>query len=212
MRKTPFITNQYYHIFNRGVDKRQIFSDIYDLKRFMQSMAEFNTIEPIGSIYENKYKLGHRMSKSSGKLVEFICYCLNPNHYHFILKQITDKGIEKLLQKIGNGYTKYYNNKHKRSGVLFQGKFKSVHIKSNDQLLHASIYVNLNFRIHKIDKTMLKIVKSSWPEYIGDNKDNLCDKKDILSQFKNSAEYKDLALNILNDIIERKEEIKNFEY
>jgi len=116
------------------------------------------------------------------------------------------------LQKIGNGYTKYYNNKHKRSGVLFQGKFKSVHIKSNDQLLHTSIYVNLNFRIHKIDKTMLKIVKSSWPEYIGDNKDNLCDKKDILSQFKNSAEYKDLALNILNDIIERKEEIKNFEY
>ena len=122
MRKVPFVEGEFYHIFNRGVDKRNVFEDDFDFQRFMQSMDEFNTIEPIGSIYENRYRknkleLRHSMSKSSQseKLVNFICYCLNPNHYHFILEQLVENGIVKFMQKLGNGYTKYFNEKNKRS-------------------------------------------------------------------------------------------------
>src|SRR3989344_2610812 len=146
-RKTDFVTGEFYHIYNRGVDKRDIFMDQLDIDRFFQSMEEFNTINPIGSIYENRFvdkkdKSGSKASKS--KFVDFFSYCLNPNHFHFFLKQVDDKGVEKFMQRIGTGFAKYFNNRQKRSGSLFQGKFKSKHINSNEYLLHLSVYVNQN--------------------------------------------------------------------
>ena len=212
MRKVNFVNNEYYHIYNRGVDKREIFSDYYDLKRFFQSMEEFNSIEPIGSIYENsfnkKHKLGHPMSKS-GELVNFICYCLNPNHYHFMLEQLVDNGIEKFMQRIGNGYTKFFNNKYKRSGSLLQGKYKSIHIDSNEYLLHLSVYINLNDKVHKIHQLGHPMSKSmsSWGEYV--TKTNLnkkfCVTDIILDQFKNSSEYENFSSDSLSFILENKE-------
>ena len=158
MRKAQFAEGEYYHIYNRGVDKRSIFNDHEDVDRFLQCMREFNVIEPIGSLYENSFKrgqLGGPASKLSAEdedkpLVECIAYCLNPNHYHFILKQIVDRGIEKIMQKIGTGHTMFFNNKYERSGSLFQGRFKAVHIDSNEYLLHLSSYVNLNDRAHQL--------------------------------------------------------------
>ena len=204
MRKAKFVNNEYYHIFNRGVDKREVFSDQDDLSRFFQSMCEFNTIEPIGSIFENSFRqLGNRMSKQS-KLVNFVCYCLNPNHYHFILEQATDNGIEKFMHRLGIGYTKYFNKKYDRSGVLFQGGFKAVHIDSNEYLLHLSAYVNLNDKVHSLGNSVSKLVLSSWEEYI-DGRNSFCNKDIILGQFKNLLEYKNFAENSLIDIKERKE-------
>lgn len=80
-------------------------------------------------------------------MVKFIAYCINPNHYHFILQQVSEKGIEKFMQRLGMGYAKYFNNRRKRSGTLFQGKFKARHIDSNEYLLHVSSYVNLNYKL-----------------------------------------------------------------
>ena len=152
MRKTNFVNGEFYHIYNRGVDKRNIFSDERDVKRFMQSLDEFNDIEPIGSIYENSshQALGRPTSKSvkRKKLVNFICYCLNPNHFHFILKQLVDNGISEFMKRLG-GYTKYFNEKEKRSGALFQGSFKSIHVNTNEYLLLLSAYVNLNDKVHR---------------------------------------------------------------
>src|SRR3989344_778596 len=111
MRKTPFVNGEIYHVYNRGTDKRIIFSDNEDVERFIQSMEEFNVVEPIGSIYENSFILrSNHGLKSKGnenkeKLINFIAYCLNSNHYHFLLEQVTEKGIEKFMQRIGNGYT-----------------------------------------------------------------------------------------------------------
>lgn len=230
-RKTPFVEGEFYHIYNRGVDKREIFSDVADLTRFFRSMEEFNTLEPIGSIYENSFakntqassifshstQFGHRMSKSGGiinlKLVNFICYCLNPNHFHFILEQVYERGIEKFMQRLGNGYTKYFNNKHKRSGVLFQGGFKSIHIDSNEYLLHLSTYVNLNDRVHQLGHPMSKLVRSrsSFGEYLGKNTENFCKKDIILDQFDDVVEYKTFAESSLQDIIERKSLKKELE-
>jgi len=213
MRKVPFRKGEFYHIYNRGVDKRNIFSDQADFQRFFRSIAEFNTLEPIGSIFENstkkkiKEKFGHRMSK----LVNVVCYCVNPNHYHLILEQKAENGIEKFMQRLGNGYTKYFNHKHIRSGVLFQGRFKSIHIDSNEYLLHLSVYVNLNNLVHKI-KFGHPMSKSSWDEYIKNKSLNLCNNMEvILGQFKNKKEYENFAKDFVGSIIERKALAKKLE-
>lgn len=211
MRKVPLVTGEIYHIFNRGVDKRTTFEDLDDIERFIKSVEAFNTPVAIGSIYEYFYEkkhpsanFGHRMSKKvkDERLVEIIAYCVNPNHYHLLLRQIKDHGIEKLMQKVGNGYTKYFNNKYQRSGALFQGKFKSVHIEDNTQLLHVSAYVNLN-NYFKGKKS--KISCSSWEEYNENQSKNICEKGIIVDQFKNKKEYIEFARSSLDDILRRKE-------
>jgi REP element-mobilizing transposase RayT len=183
----------------------------------MQSLTEFNTLEPIGSIYEHsfrKHQLGSWTSKcdldlekAMDGLVHIIAYCLNPNHFHLILEQVSERGIEKFMQRFGTGYTKYFNNRHERSGALFQGRFKAVHIDSNAQLLHLSVYVNLNFRVHQYPESALLHIRSSWDEYTDgriSNQRNLCHKEKVLGQFRNTQEYELFANQTLPAIRERK--------
>ena len=201
MRRESFANGQFYHVFNRGVDKRMIFLDRYDYTRFLQSMEEFNSIEPIGSIYERSFD----KDKTKGKpLIKFVAYCINPNHYHFILQQVAEKGIERFMQRLGMGYAKYFNNKYKRNGVLFQGKFKAKHVDSNEYLLRLGAYVNLNYKVHKLGH---RVSKSSWEEYISD-REGLCAKNIILRQFKNIAEWRSFAEDSLDDILKGKEKFK----
>lgn len=210
-RKVPFVIGEYYHLYNRGIDKRNIFLNQKDLNRFFQSMVEFNTVDPIGSIYENSFnQLGGETSKLE-QLVEFVTYCLNPNHYHFIIKQVQDRGIEKFMQRLGTGYTMYFNEKEKRSGSLFQGVFKSIHINTNEYLLHLSAYSNLNNHVHQLGGETSKLMRSSWDEYTDERIKGICEKDIILSQFKNVDEYKEFALSSLESIIKRKQELKGIE-
>jgi REP element-mobilizing transposase RayT len=208
-RKVNLVEGEYYHIYNRGVDKRNIFLNELDLKRFLQSMEEFNTKNPIGSLYENSFvkQLGGRTSK----LVNFVAFCLNPNHYHFIITPLTEKGIEKFMQRLGTGYTMYFNEKQKRTGSLFQGKFKSKHINSNEYLLQASSYVNLNnYDKNGIIKKSLN--SSSWLEYTQSTNTNFCEKSIILDQFKSKKEYEKIALETWKNTCEIKEDIDNLEF
>lgn len=212
MRKTELVNGEYYHIYNRGVDKRIIFSDHEDVERFLLSMTEFNTEEPIGSIYEHSFskKLGRETSKSSRKpLVDIVAYCLNPNHFHLLLKQVAEGGISEFMKRLGGGYTKYFNNKYERSGVLFQGVFKSVHVDSNEYLLHVSSYVNLNFRVHHLDQLGCETSKSSWEEYMEvicgkKKKGGICVTDPILGQFRNTQDYVRFAENSLRGTLERR--------
>ncbi len=130
MRKVIFTNKEYYHIYNRGVDKRVIFENKYDYVRFIESMFEFNIDKSIGSLYKKRLKNKNdsisNLQKNCEKLVEIIAYCLNHNHYHLLLKQVADGGISKFMHKIGTGYTNYFNEKKDRSGSLFQGSFKAV--------------------------------------------------------------------------------------
>ena len=221
-RKTPFVNNEFYHIYNRGIDKRSIVGDARDVERFMQSIGEFNALEPIGSIYEKHFadkKFGSLASKTDKneleKLVNIVAYCLNQNHYHFILEQLAEKGIEKFMHRLGTGYTKYFNNKHKRTGSLFQGKFKSIHVSSNEYLLHLSVYVNLNNRIHKFGSKASKFMsyRSSWDEYIRNEKSirGLCVKDIVLNQFDGGEDYQKFAEDSFETILIRKELEKELE-
>jgi putative transposase len=113
------------------------------------------------------------------------------------------------MQKIGTGYVKYFNEKTHRTGSLFQGPFKSVHIDSNEYLLYLSAYVNLNDKIHKIEDSF---GFSSLHEYIQDNKDGMCEKSIILEQFSNKKyNYEEFLNKSLQQMIETKEGNKKME-
>ena len=213
IRKTPFENGQFYHVYNRGVDKRIIFTDQHDIQRFFKGLIEFNNINPVGSLYENSFRqLGGETAKLSEKLVNIIAYCLNPNHFHIILEQLVDGGISEFMKRIG-GYTWYFNNKHERTGSLFQGVFKAVHIDSNEYLLHVSAYVNLNDRVHQLGGETAKLVESlsSWKEYTNEHIRGICEKEIVLDQFRNVGEYEEFALSSLKSIIERKQELKDLD-
>lgn len=201
-----FASGEYYHVFNRGIDGRNIFNDEEDLDRFFKGVQEFNSVESIGSLYENEFnkKFGRSMSKSE-KLVDLVAYCLNPNHYHMIIQQTEDGGVTKFMKSIGNGYTKYLNNKLKRKGPVFQGMFGARHIDSDEYLLHLSAYVNLNDRVHQLGHGTSKFVKSrtSWAEYTKDVL-GVCSKDIILEQIGGKDNYREMADERVEDILEKR--------
>ena len=206
MRKVRFADGEFYHIYNRGVVKRVVFSEIQDFERFLESMVEFNAVEPIGSLFEHAF--ADKNKKHSPKLVNVICYCLNPNHYHLILEQLKENGISEFMKRLGGGFTNYFNLKNHRNGALFQGKFKAAHIDSNEYLLHVSAYVNLNNLVHKIKGERFR---SSWREYLDTSDKVLCAKDIIFKHFKNKDEYRDFAENSLSSILKRKDLLKELE-
>lgn len=167
MRKHKFETNQYYHIYNRGVDKRDIFMNKSDLDRFVLSIKEFNNINPIKSIKEvlkNKTDLD-RLKNEDKPLISIVCYCINPNHFHFIIKQEVDGGISEFFKRLLGGYARYFNETHNRTGALFQGRFKSKLIEDNDYFLKIRPYVNINYLIHDIPTEKSHLILSSCQEY-----------------------------------------------
>lgn len=119
-----------------------------------------------------------------------------------MISPMVDNGIAKFMHRIGIGYSKYFNEKYKRAGSLFQGVFKAIHIDSNEYLLHLSAYINLNNKAHSLGNEVSKL---SWNEYVGNRQENFCNKKIILGQFKNPSEYKKFAEDSLVDIKQRKD-------
>ena len=216
MRKVIFVQKEYYHIYNRGVEKRNVFMNPKDLGRFLKSIKEFNTTNLIGSIAEKARRNTRELSSRFGKLVNIIAYCLNQNHFHFILEPVAENGIEKFMHRLATGYTNYFNEKYKRSGALFQGRYKAKHISSNEYLLHLGVYVNLNNLIHKgLNKNwMIKLPFSSFGEYEygGTKKEQICKKDILLCQFKNKKAFTDFCkdtLPIIQKLKKEKDELKN---
>ena len=224
MRKIKFVTGEYYHIYNRGVDKRDIFVDEGDYVRFLAGLRDFNN----NSTHDQRIYIKNRMMKtelssdaselssvndprsfimSLPNLVDIICYCLNPNHFHLLLKQLTDKGIEKFMHKLGSGYTNFFNVKYKRSGSLFQGSFKAVAINSDEDLLWVSTYVNANNQIHGLINNASQYKWCSYPEYLNLDNKNFCQKDIILSQFKDKEHY----IKAVNDCIVTMKEKKELQ-
>ncbi len=208
--------NEYYHIYNRGVDKRDIFIEKIDQIRFIKSMVGFNTIKPVGSLYhadrlKNDVFTKHTNSK---QLVEIVAYCLNPNHFHLILRQLEDGGISEFMKRLSGGYTYYFNDKYQRSGSLFQGTYKYKHIDTTEYLNHLSVYVNLNYKVHKLSKSSDQVFySSSWGEYIGSNlKYQFCSTEIILEQFRLVKDYVKFSDEALAIILENKDLKKETEF
>lgn len=215
MRKVPLVTGEYYHVFNRGIDRRQIVQSNADVERLLLSISEFNTKNPIGSIFERSHArtkigvFGDLVSKGapSEVLVDVVCYCLLPNHYHIVMRQTHDKGIQKFMHRLGLGYTMYFNEKYRRSGSLFQGTYKANHIDSHEYLLNVSAYVNLNNSVHKKWPVDSPLIRSSWNEYQDTGgeyptKTPKIQKDIVLDSFKHSSEYAKFASDVVASIRE----------
>jgi len=207
MRKDPLVNNQYYHIYNRGVDKRDIFMNRTDLERFVLSVKEFNVIKPIGSIKERLIELKEPSGvQHPQRLVSIVCYCFNPNHFHFILKQEVEGGISEFFKRLLGGYTNYFNLTHKRNGALFQGRFKSNLIDDDAYFLKIRPYVHLNYLVHDIPKEKMNLVLSSEKEYDVNNFSIVTKKeaKELLDFYGSNENYKKECLNVISFLREER--------
>lgn len=163
-RITPLITGNYYHILNRGVENRKIFTQTRDYKRFLQTVDYYRFTGMSAKFSQiPKIELGKTKRK---KLVKILCYCLMPNHFHFLIKQVQENGISAFMSQISNSYTKYFNTKYERIGSLFQGTFKAVLIENENQFLHLSRYIHLNPVTSKIVAKSEQYDWSSYKNYI----------------------------------------------
>lgn len=150
VRKVPLVTGEYYHIFNRGINRQPTFTTERDYLRAIHTLIYYR---PISNKIKYSNFLARPKSERQDILTKFtqsphkitiIAYCLMPNHFHLLLRQEEDGGISKYLADFQNSYTKYFNAKHKRSGALFDRQFKAVLVESENQLLHLTRYIYLN--------------------------------------------------------------------
>jgi putative transposase len=219
MRKKELATGEYYHVYNRGVDKREVFSDESDYWRFFHSLILLNDVED-GLIdkYRNHCRSDVKVQPSEFRrlnlrqerpLVSFVAYCLNPNHYHFIIQQLEENGIEKFMHRLGTGYTMYFNKKYDRTGSLFQGRFKAAHIKDSGKLFYLATYVNCNSEIHGV--ALAENYKwCSQSYYLGNYKSNLlCNSNPVIKEFRNSH-YAESTRENVKHFKEKKEDEKSF--
>jgi len=193
IRKIQFGEECYYHVFNRGVDKRSIFEDKNDIYYFFNRLTDLN-IDAVNSRLTTKRfkKQGEAIIEPNhAKLVSIIAYCLLPNHFHLVLKQESKDGISKFMQKLGTSYTMYFNAKYKRSGSLFQGKFKANLIGGDFGLPVLSVYINLNYIHHRIDPK-INLVKSSIFEYLDKELgESICNQEEVESVINEIGTIKD---------------------
>ncbi|KKS63974.1 hypothetical protein A3A14_00285 [Candidatus Daviesbacteria bacterium RIFCSPLOWO2_01_FULL_43_38] len=192
-RFTPLVNDEYYHVFNRGVNKLPIFNGVADYRRFIKTLKYYQVEGP-------KPRLSLFMPMTTKldwdkKIVEVICYCLMPNHFHLLLKQVKDGGITEFVGNLSNSYTRYYNTRHRRVGPILQGEFKSVLVESNEQLLHLSRYIHLNPLVSGFTKDLDSYQWSSYPEYLGLLPTGFCSMGIILDQFKTLLDYKKFVLD-----------------
>ncbi len=193
-RTIPLINGQIYHIYNRGVEKRRIFENRRTYNRFLQAIKYYQREGPKPK-FSNfvKYKLFE--PNPNKKIVEIISYCLMPNHFHFLLKQVRENGISEFISKLTNSYTKYYNTKFARVGPLLQGQFKAVLVESDEQFLHVSRYIHLNPLVSFLVKDLKNYEWSSYKEYITKTDQDICTKEEILNFFKSAGDYEQFVLD-----------------
>jgi putative transposase len=150
LRKQPLVEGEVYHIYNRGAHKQQIFKNEFDYSRYVLLLHLANSKMPVNlrdlfkeykgrsfvDIFENE--------KIHERLVDILAYSLMPNHFHLVVRQKEENGIATFMKKLATGYSMYFNTKYEHSGTLFQGRFKSSHIDSEEYFRYIFAYVHLN--------------------------------------------------------------------
>lgn len=199
-RLIPIVTNEIYHVFNRGVASQPTFFNKRDYDRALESFFYYQNSNPpikysrfLSLSVKHRAEILEDLSKKKNYLVEIISYCLMPNHFHFLLRQSKDGGIAKLMGNFTNSYTRYINTKQERTGPLFTGKFKSVRVETQEQLLHVSRYIHLNPYTSFVVKTLEGLTRypySSLPEFLKNTNSNFCSKDIISAGFKSTENYK----------------------
>jgi putative transposase len=208
VRKTILADEQTYHIFNRGVDHRPIFTNKREYQYFLKELSYYRFVSPplrlslfLELSAERRNELLFDLNKKKRKAqVAILAFCLMPNHFHLLLRQTSKDGISNFMGKIQNSYTKYFNIGRSRIGSLFQGRFKAVRAETDEQLTHLSRYIHLNpyssFIVKDVDN-LCNYPWSSFSEYNSqtDGEQSFVDKKTVLGLFKNKERYLEFVLN-----------------
>lgn len=214
-----YVKNGYYHLYNRGVDKRIIFEDQQDIGVFLSYLKEY-------LLPKDEEKLRLRLADSSTSIkgkdsilkrlrlnnfsnsISLLCYSLMPNHYHLLVKQHTADAIDILMNSLGTRYTMYFNKKHKRIGPLYQGVYKAVLIETDEQLLHLSRYIHRNhLSLQGVALQTLSEQPSSYADYLILHSTEWLNSNEILSHFSNI--YPNLTYRSFVEQTDEKQEILN---
>lgn len=216
VRSLVFNNGQIYHVFNRGIERRPVFTNKREFGRAQELIKFYRhketpirysrlMLQPLVTreeILKDLYKRGRQ--------VDILAYCLMPNHFHFILRQNSDNGISKFTSDFSNAYTKYFNARNSREGPLFQGVFKAVLIESDEQFMHVVRYVHINPVVSNLIKQedLDKYAWSSHTEYLDLSTRNIVERGDILGMFKNVEDYR----SFVNDQIGYAKELGKLKY
>lgn len=189
----------YYHLINHGIHETPLFRDNIDRNRFLFSLLYFQSAKVALNDVSQQANLFRRKSISeelrckvvSTRDIELICFALMDNHFHICVKQITDGGISKYMQRISNSYTKYFNTRYDRRGHLFQGPYHLIPVKDNNQLLYLSAYIHKNpVALPGVRGREELYTWSSYPDYVSSNRwGDLLLQGVLLDQFENPGDY-----------------------
>lgn len=202
-RKTVFASGEYYHIYNRGVASQPIFKNRRDYERFILTLSYYRFRDSplrlsklLQLPKETRDDMLATLAKNDNKNVEVIAYCLMPNHFHLLVKQVSEGGVSKYLRQSINSYAKFFNTKYKRVGSLFQDMFKAVRIESDEQLVHISRYIHLNPLVSYLvnREELLEYPWSSLHSYFEKSDADFIAAESVLVNFKNGKEYLQFVL------------------
>ena len=194
-----YVPGGVYHVYNRGVNKSDIFLDEQDYRVFLSYLATALTAKNEKKLqailfdetrsYKERREAARelRLKNFTGR-VDLLAYCLMPNHFHFLLKQKGEGDMSAFVQAIMTRFTMYENGRHKRVGRVFQGPYKAVLVTDEFQFLHVSRYIHQNPlslkrpRLFMLDQ-QLRLQPSSYPNYLGEIQQPWVKPQDILSYF-----------------------------
>lgn len=192
-RKTPIVTGEIYHIFNRSVARQPIFPTSYDYQRALDVLTYYSYFDPPlrfshfkRLVEPQKAELMDNLKKIGEMQIELYAFSFMPNHIHFLIKEIREKGISTFMSNFQNSYAKYFNTKNDRIGGLFQQMFKSVLIETDEQFIHVARYIHLNPVTAYILKNIDELANYPWTSfsaYVGKYNLEFLNKEFLLSFF-----------------------------
>ena len=155
LRKTALVPGEWYHLYNRGTDRREVFATEKDYERFLRLIYLCNSSAPADLKLQGETLYDVILVDRGETLVDLGAYCLMPNHFHFLVREKAEGNVSRFMQKLTTGYTMYFNKRRERSGALFQGVFKSQHAKDDRYFKYLISYIHLN---------PIKLIEPKWKE------------------------------------------------
>ncbi len=199
-----FAAGEYYHIYNRGNGKQDIFYDDQDHLNFLKRLKIVLGLTKMPFVRGQRASLS-RMQALPNNAFTVVSYCLMPNHFHILLRQNSIVPVSKLLLKVCSSYSKYFNKKYQRVGHLFQDQFKAVHIDNDSHLLWLSAYIHNNPVVSGVVEKLEDYPWSSYLDYIGKRQGTLIGTTIVMEQFSSPEEYAKFVNQSFGEIRRRKD-------
>lgn len=197
-RNVDIAPDEFYHIYNRGTEKRDTFLDERDYERFLGLLYTCNGSKPVDLKLQGSTLYEFLEAERGDVLADVTAYVLMPNHFHLLMRSKKEGDVSKFMQKLATGYTMYFNTKYERTGALFQGRFKAKHVHTDEYLASVISYIHLN---------PVKLIDPLWKEQ------GVSDKKKaevFLSQYRWSS-YRDfLEINRPEKVILQKDALPEY--